>query len=205
MAGGVTDFGNLEESVIIRPREKGVNRENMKKNKQAIYNEIYNDDTALLKKSITQEELFDTIALTNLNTRFNIVEIMESINIEPGDQFVIPKRINSVRISGEIYNPNLIFYNPAVNFKEYITMGGGLTENADISNAFVSNSNGTSKKTRVILGVFKKYPKILPGCEIVVPFKLGKEKNKLSLAERLAVYTVISTSLSTLALLISRF
>jgi protein involved in polysaccharide export with SLBB domain len=205
MAGGVTDFGNLEESVIIRPRAKGVNGENLKKNKQAIYNEIYTDDTALLKQSIEEEELFDTIALTNLNTRFNIVEIMESINIEPGDQFIIPKRNNSVRISGEIYNPNLIFYNPAVNFKEYITMGGGLTENADVSNAFVSYSNGTSKKTRVILGVFKKYPKILPGCEIIVPFKLGKEKNKLSLAERLAVYTVISTSLSTLALLISRF
>jgi protein involved in polysaccharide export with SLBB domain len=206
MAGGVTDFGNLEESVIIRPKNKGMKDQGKRKNKAKLFNEIYDNDTTGKAMLTTMDEFYDTIALANLNSKFNIIEVMESINIEPGDQFIIPKRINSVRISGEIYNPNLIFYNPSVNFKEYITMGGGLTGNADISNAFVSYSNGTSKKTRMILGVFKKYPMILPGCEIIIPFKLdNRGKNQLSLAERLALYSVISTSLSTLALMLSRF
>jgi protein involved in polysaccharide export with SLBB domain len=206
MAGGVTDFGNLEESVIIRAKNKGLQDKAKEKNKVKLFNEIYDNDTTDKATLITTDKFYDTIALANLNSKFNIIEVMESINIEPGDQFVIPKRINSVRISGEIYNPNLIFYNPSVNFKEYITLGGGLTGNADISNAFVSYSNGTSKKTRVILGVFKKYPMILPGCEIIIPFKLdNRGKNQLSLAERLALYSVISTSLSTLALMLSRF
>jgi hypothetical protein len=168
-------------------------------------NEIYKNDTVSQSDTILRERQFDTIALANLNTKFDIVKIMELITVEAGDRFIVPKRVNTVRISGEVYNPNLIFYNPTVNFKEYITLGGGLTSNADLSNAFVSYSNGTSKKTRVILGIFQKHPKILPGCEIIIPFKSdNREKNKLSLSERLAIYSLISTSLTTLALVITR-
>jgi protein involved in polysaccharide export with SLBB domain len=203
--GGVTEYGNLEEAVILRPLIKTVNSEQTSKNKNKLLNEIYKNDTVSQSDTILRERQFDTIALANLNTKFDIVKIMELITVEPGDRFVVPKRVNTVRISGEVYNPNLIFYNPTVNFKEYITLGGGLTSNADVSNAFVSYSNGTSKKTRVILGIFQKHPKILPGCEIIIPFKSdNREKNKLSLSERLAIYSLISTSLTTLALVITR-
>ena len=203
--GGVTDYGNLEEAVILRPLFKTVNSEQTSKNKNKLLNEIYKNDTVSQSDTILRERQFDTIALANLNTKFDIVKIMELITVEAGDRFIVPKRVNTVRISGEVYNPNLIFYNPTVNFKEYITLGGGLTSNADLSNAFVSYSNGTSKKTRVILGIFQKHPKILPGCEIIIPFKSdNREKNKLSLSERLAIYSLISTSLTTLALVITR-
>ena len=203
--GGVTDYGNLEEAVILRPLFRTANSEQTSKNKNKLLNEIYKNDTVSQSDTILRERQFDTIALANLNTKFDIVKIMELITVEPGDRFVVPKRVNTVRISGEVYNPNLIFYNPTVNFKEYITLGGGLTSNADLSNAFVSYSNGTSKKTRVILGIFQKHPKILPGCEIIIPFKSdNREKNKLSLSERLAIYSLISTSLTTLALVITR-
>ena len=203
--GGVTDYGNLEEAVILRPMNKTVNSEQNSKNKNKVLNEIYKNDTVSQSDTILRERQFDTIALANLNTKFDIVKIMELITVEAGDRFIVPKRVNTVRISGEVYNPNLIFYNPTVNFKEYITLGGGLTSNADLSNAFVSYSNGTSKKTRVILGIFQKHPKILPGCEIIIPFKSdNREKNKLSLSERLAIYSLISTSLTTLALVITR-
>ena len=203
--GGVTDYGNLEEAVILRPMNKTMNSEQTSKNKNKVLNEIYKNDTVSQSDTILRERQFDTIALANLNTQFDIVKIMELITVEAGDRFIVPKRVNTVRISGEVYNPNLIFYNPTVNFKEYITLGGGLTSNADLSNAFVSYSNGTSKKTRVILGIFQKHPKILPGCEIIIPFKSdNREKNKLSLSERLAIYSLISTSLTTLALVITR-
>ena len=204
-AGGVTDYGNLEEAVILRSIPNSVNYNQMSKNKSKMFNEIYKNDTASKVDSVFRENLYDTIALANLNARFNIIDILESITIEAGDRFIIPKRISTVRISGEVYNPNLIFYNPTVNFKDYITMGGGLTANANLSNAYVSYSNGTSKKTRIILGVFKKYPKILPGCEIIIPFRVDyRDKEKLSLTERLAIFSLISTTLTTLALVVTR-
>jgi hypothetical protein len=57
----------------------------------------------------------------------------------------------------------------------------------------------------VIFGLFKKYPKILPGCEIIIPYKVdNRDKEKLSLTERLAIYSLISTSLTTLTLIITR-
>lgn len=204
-AGGVTDYGNLEEAVILRSITNSVNSNQMSKNKSKMFNEIYKNDTASKVDSVFRENLYDTIALANLNARFNIIDILESITIEAGDRFIIPKRISTVRISGEVYKPNLIFYNPTVNFKNYITMGGGLTANANLSNAYVSYSNGTSKKTRIILGVFKKYPKILPGCEIIIPFRMdNRDKEKLSLTERLAIFSLISTTLTTLALVVTR-
>jgi protein involved in polysaccharide export with SLBB domain len=205
IAGGVNDYGNLEEAVILRPISNDINSNQISKNKSKLFNEIYKNDTASKVDTVFRKNLYDTIALANLNARFNIIDIMESITIEAGDRFIIPKRISTVRISGEVYNPNLIFYNPTVNFKDYITMGGGLTANANLSNAFVSYSNGTSKKTRIILGVFKKYPKILPGCEIIIPFRMdNRDKEKLSLTERLAIFSLISTTLTTLALVVTR-
>ena len=204
-AGGVRDYGNLEESVVLRTLKNGVRTKQMDKSRTKLFNEIYKNDTTGRTDTLLVEKQYDTIALANLNTKFDIVKIMESITIEAGDRFIIPKTINTVRISGEVYNPNLIFYNPTVNFKEYVTLGGGLTSNADLSNAFVSYSNGTSKKTRVIFGLFKKYPKILPGCEIIIPYKVDNRDNeKLSLTERLAIYSLISTSLTTLTLIITR-
>jgi protein involved in polysaccharide export with SLBB domain len=205
LAGGVSDYGNLEEAVILRSKPNGMNSNQNSKIKSKLFNEIYKNDTSSKEDDVLPENSYDTIALANLNTRFNIIDILESITIEAGDRFIIPKRISTVRISGEVYNPNLIFYNPSVNFKDYITMGGGLTENANLSNAYVYYSNGTSKKTRIILGVFKKYPKILPGCEIIIPYKFDdRDKEKLSLTERLAIFSVISTTLTTLSLVITR-
>ena len=204
-AGGVTDYGNLEEAVILRSVPNSLNSNQISTIKSKMFNEIYKNDTASKVDNVFRQNSYDTIALANLNARFNIIDILESITIEAGDRFIIPKRISTVRISGEVYNPNLIFYNPTVNFKDYITMGGGLTANANLSNAYVSYSNGTSKKTRIILGVFKKYPKILPGCEIIIPFRVDyRDKEKLSLTERLAIFSLISTTLTTLALVVTR-
>lgn len=205
IAGGVNDYGNLEEAVILRSVPNSLSSNQISRIKSKMFNEIYKNDTASKVDNVFRQNSYDTIALANLNARFNIIDILESITIEAGDRFIIPKRISTVRISGEVYNPNLIFYNPTVNFKDYITMGGGLTANANLSNAYVSYSNGTSKKTRIILGVFKKYPKILPGCEIIIPFRIdNRDKEKLSLTERLAIFSLISTTLTTLALVVTR-
>ena len=110
-----------------------------------------------------------------------------------------------MRIQGAVLKPNLVFYNPRIKFKDYITTGGGLMYNADLNNTFVTYSNGTSIKTRVFFGVYKKYPKILPGCTLTVPYQRDKNsKDKLSLTERLAIYSIISTSVSSLALILTQ-
>jgi hypothetical protein len=84
-------------------------------------------------------------------------------------------------------------------------MGGGLRSNADLDNTYVVYSNGTAKKSTTFLGLFRRYPKIKPGCTIYIPFKMRvNEKEKLSLTERLAIYSILSTSISSFALIFSQ-
>ena len=204
-AGGTNNYGIVEEAVLLRIKEKRLGEDSKKHNNDKILNEIYENETSLIDKTHKGSELYDTIALANLSFVFKIDEILKSIVLEPGDRFLVPKKLNSVRIQGAVLKPNLVFYNPRIKFKDYITTGGGLMYNADLNNTFVTYSNGTSIKTRVFFGVYKKYPKILPGCTLTVPYQRDKNsKDKLSLTERLAIYSIISTSVSSLALILAQ-
>ena len=56
----------------------------------------------------------------------------------------------------------------------------------------------------MILGLFKRYPKVAPGSVLTIPFKQeNRENEKLSLTERLALYSIISTSISSLAFILT--
>lgn len=203
-AGGVNNYGVLAESVIVRIKKNSLTEKQQLKKKEMVFNEIYDNDTTVNKLTEENVDFFDTISITNLNTVYDLDKILKSVVLEPGDRFLIPIRKTTVRIEGAVFNPNTVFFNPKTSFKEFITMGGGLSSKADLSNAFVTYSNGTSKKTRLILGVYKKYPELLSGCVITVPTKPSNAgKDKMSLPERLALYSIITTSVSSLALVLN--
>lgn len=204
-AGGINNYGILEESILVRVKKNTLVDDKITKLQTTIYNEIYSNDTATLKAKQKELSIFDTIALVNLNSVFDIDKILKSIIVQSGDRFIVPTRQNTVRIEGAVYRSNTVFFNSKIRFKDYILMGGGLLSNADISNAFVVYTNGTSRKTKLIFGIFKRYPKIKPGSIVTIPIKIEYEKNeKLSLVERLAIYSIISTSVSSLALILTQ-
>jgi protein involved in polysaccharide export with SLBB domain len=204
LAGGINNYGVLEEAILIRHKQTA--REKIQEMKKSVLlNEIYKNDTIQTLRDSVNLRQFDTIALANLNSVFSINKILKSIVIEPGDRLIVPKRINTIRIEGEVYRPNALFYDLNSKFKDYITMGGGLRSNADLDNTYVVYSNGTAKKSTTFLGLFRRYPKIKPGCTIYIPFKMRvNEKEKLSLTERLAIYSILSTSISSFALIFSQ-
>lgn len=204
-AGGINNYGILEESILVRVKKNTLVDDKITKLQTTVYNEIYSNDTATLKAKQKELSIFDTIALVNLNSVFDVDKILKSIIVQSGDRFIVPTRQNTVRIEGAVYRSNTVFFNSKIRFKDYILMGGGLLSNADISNAFVVYTNGTSRKTKSIFGIFKRYPKIKPGSIVTIPIKIEYEKNeKLSLVERLAIYSIISTSVSSLALILTQ-
>ena len=204
LVGGVNNYGILNEAVLIRMKTNSIMDAENAVIKSKMYNEIYSNEAEVANMANNDTVAYDTIALVNLNSVYEIDEILKSIILEPGDRFIVPKRINTVRIEGAVFNPNMVFFNSKIRFKEYILMGGGLMSKADLSNVFVTYANGTSKKTKVILGLFKRYPKLAPGSVLTIPFKQeNRENEKLSLTERLAIYSLISSSLTTLALVIT--
>ena len=202
--GGVNNYGILNEAVLIRMKTNSIVDIEKANVTRKMYNEIYSNEAEVANMANNDNAAYDTIALVNLNSVYEIDKILKSIIVEPGDRFIVHKRRNTVRIEGAVFNPNMVFFNSKTRFKDYILMGGGLMSEADLSNVFVTYANGTSKKTKVILGLFKRYPKVAPGSVLTIPFKQeNRENEKLSLTERLAIYSLISSSLTTLALVIT--
>jgi protein involved in polysaccharide export with SLBB domain len=118
--------------------------------------------------------------------------------IQEGDVLSIPKLLQTVRMRGEVLFPTSARFDQSLGFKGYISRSGGFTENARKKRSFVVYANGDVRKTTNLL-LFKVYPKIEPGSEIIVPRK--PEKNSMPLQAWIA----IATSVATLALVVNNF
>lgn len=94
------------------------------------------------------------------------------IVLRDGDQIFIPKYNGTVKISGAVNYPNSVVFTKS-KLKDYISQAGGYKQVAR-KRPFVIYMNGQVASTRS--GFFcKRYPKIEPGCQIIVPQKIIKE------------------------------
>ncbi len=96
----------------------------------------------------------------------------EDIVLRDGDQIFVPKYNGTVKISGAVNYPNSVVFTKS-KLKEYISQAGGYKQVAR-RRPFVIYMNGQVASTRT--GFFcKRYPKIEPGCQVIVPQKIIKE------------------------------
>lgn len=94
--------------------------------------------------------------------------------LKDGDQIIIPEVAQEVRISGEILNPIGLAYQEGKSLKYYINRSGGFSEKAYKRKTFVIYSDGTTQVSRNFF--CHNYPKIEPGCQIIVPEKPEKQR-----------------------------
>lgn len=121
----------------------------------------------------------------------------QDLILREGDLISIPRKLQTVRIQGEVLYPNNIRFEKGMNFRRYISFAGGYSNEAKPSRAYVVYANGSAKQTRKFLW-FKDYPPVLPGADVIIPRK--KVARKVSPAEILG----ITSSLTTIALIIDR-
>ena len=90
-------------------------------------------------------------------------------NFEPigGDILFIPRRPQSVTVTGEVLNPTTHSFNNNSVLYDYITLSGGLTDVADEEKIFVIKPNGQSVPYKKSL-FSRKTSEVLPGSTIVV-------------------------------------
>ncbi|GAF02026.1 hypothetical protein JCM21142_1651 [Saccharicrinis fermentans DSM 9555 = JCM 21142] len=79
-----------------------------------------------------------------------------------------------VKISGEVLNPISSNFIKGKTLKSYVWDGGGFGLQAKKGKVYVVYPNGSASGTKRFF-FFKNYPKITPGCEIVVPAKPYRE------------------------------
>lgn len=95
--------------------------------------------------------------------------------LEDGDVVKVPKQLQTVRVSGEVLNPNNIVFRTGKSFKAYVNGAGGFTANALKGRAYVKYANGSVEGARSFL-FFNNYPRIKPGAEILVPKRAERER-----------------------------
>lgn len=206
-AGGSNIFGSIDGSLIIRQRAVPLASKVTERLKAKVMNELYQEDMNLGKEEILADEdgvQYDTIVIGGGKRKFETTA--RSFYLQPGDRFIIPTIESTVRILGEVYNPNVIMYDKQLTMKKYIEMAGGMTEAARMRNVFVVYQNGRSAKTRHPLLIFRVQPKVKPGCQIIVPSKIKEDNDPypMSSTERITMYSVMASTLSSVAFVISQ-
>ncbi len=93
--------------------------------------------------------------------------------LEDGDIIIIPKKLETVRLRGELLYPTTVRYSPTRGLKYYINSSGGFDLKAKRASTYVVYANGDVARTKKLL-FFNLYPKAEPGCEVIVPKKSVK-------------------------------
>jgi len=97
--------------------------------------------------------------------------------LRDGDELIIPKKTNYVVVSGQVFNPTAVSYQPGRSAKWYLNQSGGLTQIADKDAAFVVRADGSvlSAKNNSGLWLGDSMNAVLkPGDSIIVPEKAPK-------------------------------
>ena len=102
-----------------------------------------------------------------------------------GDELYIPQLQSTVKINGAVTYPNSVTYTEGMSVGNCLSQAGGYN---DIARKYpiVIYMNGKVATTKKCFIFFKRYPKVEPGCEIVVPTKTQRDR-KTSLAEVLSI------------------
>lgn len=86
--------------------------------------------------------------------------VIANIQLEQGDQIVIPNKTDLIQVGGEVLMPQAVVYNADANLDDYVAWAGGFTERANDKRIAIVHANG--------LVEFKGQGKVQPGDQILV-------------------------------------
>jgi protein involved in polysaccharide export with SLBB domain len=114
----------------------------------------------------------------NLEKALAVPGGLDDVVLRDGDILEIPEFQSTVKVSGSVVYPNSVTYEKGMNVRDCLTQAGGYTESSR-KYPVVVYMNGKVGATKKVFFFFKKYPKIEPGCEILVPMKRYKDNSML--------------------------
>lgn len=187
--GGLSDFAFIEGATLVR---ENVLSQLELETKRKQLDALKATGNATLEVEAVAEVTRERIgidldkAIKNPGSNYDII-------LQNGDVLNIPKKPQTVKLSGEVLYPNTTQFDEGFTFKDYISRAGGYTSQSLKGKSYILYANGSVDRTKKIFG-FNKYPKIRPGSEIIVPVKA----KKTTFGEIVGTLMGISTALSTL-------
>ena len=149
---------------------------------------------------LPKEEMFNVTESIAINLS-EIIKNKNSISdllVQSGDTLFVPKKLETVRLRGQLLNTTTLRHQKNKSTKYYINNSGGFKARADKSKTYVVYPNGQARATKKFL-FFNIYPKVVAGSEIIVPEKLTKKSTIGA-----GTLTGIATSVATLVLAITQ-
>jgi len=183
-AGGLTPLAYADGASLKRPGAEKVNPAD----KNAISNQEEEAKKFLNLKRAQESGVKDTLSadveqqiLQSDLVGIDLNRILEKplskvdLIVEDGDVIRVPRQLQTVKVTGEVLNPNSIVYSRNKGFKQYLNGAGGFTSNALKKGAYIKYANGSVDATKGFL-FFKNYPRVKPGAEILVPKRAERER-----------------------------
>jgi protein involved in polysaccharide export with SLBB domain len=118
-----------------------------------------------------------------------------------GDILNIPLQLQTVRMTGAVLHPTSAIYRNNIGVRGYISRAGGFAQNAQKNKVYVISPNGSVDRTRNYL-LFRNYPTVEPGAEIIVPQK--PERQQRTLQETIAISSAVTSLALVIVTLIGR-
>ncbi|MCF0189779.1 MAG: SLBB domain-containing protein [Marinilabiliaceae bacterium] len=192
-AGGFTKYADINAArlyrmVLIDEKMKAIRREQQ---------DLFAIDGKKSTVNLKTQDGYELVAI-DLKDILNNSHNNPDIHLMPGDEIVIPTRTETVRVNGQVLNPVSVSYMGNVSARKYIMSAGGFSSTAKKNKTFVIYPNGKAVATKNFL-FFRKYPKVVPGSEVIVPEKPEREKMSptavVSLSSTLLTMAVVIVNL----------
>lgn len=211
--GEVTYPGNyvIEKNTVrlsdVIKRAEGVNKDAYVKGAKLTRILTREESTRLeIAMQIVRNSGLDTMKIDSLESgnRYYVGIDLEEALKHPGsfadvvlrdnDIITVPKLDNTVKISGGVYRPNTLAFDPRYKISRYISNAGGYSKGAVKRKMYMVHMNGSIARRGA------KDFKVRPGTEIIVPMKDMSSRNRLSVAE---VLGMVSSTASIAAMVVS--
>ena len=176
---------SLDESVLTESEKLLISRIDNDLEKLKLENNSNQDFSSYVKKErineiVKRNAMSEDIPLAKSESiGINLDQIIKSpglksdLLLEDGDIIIIPKKLETVRLRGELLYPTTVRHSPSRGLKYYINSAGGFDLKAKRGSTYVVYANGDVARTKKFL-FFNLYPKAEPGCEVIVPKKSVK-------------------------------
>lgn len=183
-AGGLTPSAYAEGASLKRPGAEKVNPadKNAINNQEEERKKFLNLKRAqeagvkdTVKAEVEQQLIQSDLVGISLQRILNKPYSRHDLIVEDGDVIRIPRQLQTIKVTGEVLNPNSIVFLPGKSFKQYVNGAGGFTSNALRKGAYIKYANGSVEAGSKFL-FFSNYPKVKPGAEILVPKRAERER-----------------------------
>jgi len=179
-AGGLTPYAFKDGASMKRRMDYQV------KEQLALANQMQQKDDATLER--LQQVDAQTLEL-QLNEILKKPGSDKDYTLKEGDEIFIPLRSEEVWVNGEVLNPTGLAYQGGQSAKSYINASGGFSAEAHKGKVYVVYANGSSAATKSF--IFRSYPKVEPGSQVIVPKK--PEKKAMEVTTWLAIASTVSS------------